>query len=138
MSNSIITYQTGLHATREQVVELYLANDWSSGKKPDGLMHHLENSHSVMTAWVDDRLIGLGNTLSDGRLVAYYSHLLVHPDWQGRGIGTEILSRLMRNYEGFHQQLLLADGKATEFYRKLGFVRAGETKAMWIFDGDEH
>jgi hypothetical protein len=44
----------------------------------------------------------------------------------------------MARYQGFHQQALLADGGAIEFYRRMGFVRAGRTEPMWIFDGDEH
>jgi GNAT superfamily N-acetyltransferase len=120
------------------VLKLYRANDWSSAEKPDELMHHLRNSHAAVTAWDADRLIGSANTLSDGKLVAYYSHLLVHPDYQGQGIGTEIARRLMQNYVGFHQQVLLADGRAIEFYQRLGFVPANETRSMWIFKGDEH
>lgn len=33
---------------------------------------------------------------------------------------------------------LLADGRAIDFYKKLGFVRAGSTEPLWIFDGHEH
>jgi hypothetical protein len=45
---------------------------------------------------------------------------------------------IMSRYDGFHQQVLLADGRATEFYRKCGFVRAGKTEPMWIYSGDDH
>lgn len=123
---------------REKVLALYRANGWSSADKPDALMHHLRQSHSVVSAWAGDELLGLGNVLSDGQLVAYYSHLLVHPDRQGDGIGTVIARRLMKRYADFHQQVLLADGKAIRFYERLGFEPAGETRSMWIFQGDEH
>ncbi len=120
------------------VVRLYAANEWSSAKKPEALTQALRNSHSVISAWSGDQLVGLGNALSDGFLVVYYPHLLVHPDHQGQGIGTEILRRLMAKYQGFHQHILLADGRAAEFYRKCGFTRAGNTQSMWIYDGDDH
>ena len=35
-------------------------------------------------------------------------------------------------------QMLTADGKAIDFYKKVGFVRAGQTESMWIYKGDEH
>jgi GNAT superfamily N-acetyltransferase len=138
MTNASIEYRNEFCPDVEKVLKLYRANDWSSAEKPDELMHHLRNSHAAVTAWDADRLIGSANTLSDGKLVAYYSHLLVHPDYQGQGIGTEIARRLMQNYVGFHQQVLLADGRAIEFYQRLGFVPANETRSMWIFKGDEH
>ena len=68
------------------VVRLYAANKWSSAKKPEALTQALRNSHSVIFAWSGDQLVGLGNALSDGFLVVYYPHLLVHPDHQGQGI----------------------------------------------------
>lgn len=123
---------------REKVLALYRANEWSSAEKPDALMNHIHESHSVVTAWEQGELVGLGNVMSDGQLVAYYSHLLVMPERHGQGVGTLIAKRLMDRYRDFHQQVLLADGRSTEFYRRLGFAPAGSTQSMWIFQGDEH
>jgi len=122
----------------ESVLALYRANGWSSAEKPALLRKALEGSHAVVSAWDGERLVGLGTTLSDGHLVFYYSHLLVHPDYQGQGIGTRITRILMEKYQGFHQHVLLADGRAVEFYKKCGFVRAGQTEPMWIYAGKEH
>lgn len=96
------------------------------------------NSHSLVTAWDDDCLVGLGNALSDGYLVVYYPHLIVHPDYQGKGVGKLILSKLQEKYHNFHQQILVADGKAVDFYTKNGFERAGQTQSMWIYTGKDH
>lgn len=123
---------------RHQVLALYRANRWSSAEKPDALLNHLRASHSVVSAWEGDQLIGLGNVLSDGQLVAYYSHMLVLPNWHGKGVGSQIAGRLMERYRSFHQQVLLADGRSIAFYERLGFSKAGSTQSMWIFQGDEH
>jgi GNAT superfamily N-acetyltransferase len=123
---------------QDQVLGLYTLNLWSSAGKPKELMSALSNSHSVVTAWDGVKLVGLGNAISDGYLVVYYPHLLVHPDYQGRGIGKMIIDRLKTKYEGFHQQILVADGKAIAFYEKCGFERAGETVPMWIYAGIDH
>lgn len=56
----------------------------------------------------------------------------------GSGIGSEILRRPRSRYEGFHQQVLIADGAAAEFRGAHGLVRAGRTEPMWIFAGAEH
>ena len=121
-----------------EVVELYRANGWSSAEKPVELLAALRNSHALATARIGGRLVGLGNAISDGHLVVYYPHLLVHPEFQGRGIGKRLMAALQERYRGFHQQMLTADGKALEFYRKMGFERAGKTEPMWIYAGHDH
>ncbi len=122
----------------DALVALYRANGWSTAEKPDLLFAALRNSHGLVTAWDKDTLFGLGNALSDGHLVVYFPHLLVHPAYQGQGIGREIMRRLMEKYRGFHMQILVSDRCATAFYEKCGFQRASDTVPMWIYDGDEH
>ena len=72
-----------------EVVELYRTVQWSSADKPDALHAGLVASHSLVTAWDEKLLVGLGNAISDGHLVVYFPHLIVRPEYQGKGIGTE-------------------------------------------------
>jgi len=90
---------------KEKIIKLYKANKWSSAKKPDLLYKALMNSDSLITAWDGNRLVGLGNAISDGYLVVYYPHLLVHPDYQGKGIGRMIFNKFQKKYGNFHQQM---------------------------------
>lgn len=121
-----------------EVIALYRANEWSSADKPEQLMSALCNSHTLVTARIGGELVGLGNAISDGSLVVYYPHLLVHPYYQGKGIGRKMMEAMQRVYGAFHQQMLTADGKAIEFYKALGFQRAGKTEPMWVYAGTEH
>ncbi len=138
MEQNVVNYSETRDLPADAIVCLYAANGWSSANKPEALGNALQNSHSLVSAWVSGQLVGVGNAMSDGFLVVYYPHLLVHPDYQGRGIGTEIMTRLMARYRDFHQHILVADERAVEFYRKCGFTRAGNTQSMWIYDGDDH
>ncbi|WP_456464339.1 GNAT family N-acetyltransferase [Lutibacter sp.] len=122
----------------EEIIQLYKANNWSSAEKPTELYNALINSHSLITAWNKEKLIGIGNAISDGYLVVYYPHLLVHPNYQGKGIGKMIMDKMQEKYKGFHMQMLTADEKAIDFYRKVGFKKAGNTQSMWIYKGNEH
>ena len=122
----------------EEVVELYAANGWSSADKPIQLMAALRNSHALVTARQAGRLVGIGNAISDGHLVVYYPHILVHPAFQGQGIGRQMMVAMLQKYAGFHQQMLTTDGRGIGFYQSLGFVRAGKTESMWVYAGDEH
>jgi len=121
-----------------EVIDLYRANGWSSAEKPKELMGALRNSHSLITARSSEKLIGLGNAISDGYLVVYFPHMLVHPTFQGQGVGKKMMAAMLERYAGFHQKMLTADGKAIEFYKSVGFVRAGKTEPMWIYTGNEH
>jgi GNAT superfamily N-acetyltransferase len=121
-----------------EVMDLYRANKWSAAEKPAQLMAALANSDCLVTARLENRLVGLGNALSDGHLVVYYPHMLVHPEFQRKGIGRKMMQAMQIKYSGFHQQMLVADGDAVEFYRSLGFAPAGSTQSMWIYSGSDH
>lgn len=139
-SERIMTIEISLNdqIEGEEVLALYRANEWSSAEKPERLLAALRGSHSLVTARIAGDLVGLANAISDGHLVVYYPHMLVHPQHQGKGIGRRMMEAMQCRYSYFHQQLLTADGDAIEFYRALGFVRAGKTEPMWIYSGDEH
>jgi GNAT superfamily N-acetyltransferase len=135
---SEITYCTTRELPRDGVLVLYGACRWASAEKPDQLMAALAGSHSVVSAWDGERLVGLGNAITDGGLVVYYPHLLVHPDYQRRGIGREIMRQLVARYEGFHQHAILADSEAAPFYRECGFTEPSGVRPMWIYAGSDH
>lgn len=133
-----IEYSDRKDLPAEDVLALYRANHWSSADKPAKLLQGLQNCHTVVSAWDGPLLVGLASALSDGCLVAYYSHVLVLPARRRQGVGRQLVQQLLQRYAGFHQQVLIADQDAQEFFQSLGFERAGSTQAMWIFDGDEH
>ncbi len=122
----------------DQVIHLNKANHWSSAEKPELLIKALNNSHSLISAWEGDKLIGLGNSISDGYLVVYFPHMLVLPEYQNKGIGSLIINRLKEIYKNYHQQMLVADGKAISFYKSAGFNTAHNCEAMWIYAGNDH
>ena|SRR5579872_300143 len=138
MNIPAVEYKETRDISIETILPLYQANGWSSAEKPAQLHKALTGSHALVSAWNGSRLLGLGNAISDGHLVVYYPHLLVLPEYQGRGIGTRLMEMLMTKYRDFHQHMLVADGRTIEFYKKCGFERAGKTEPMWIYAGHEH
>lgn len=135
-----MTFEISMHdqIQEAEVLKIYRANHWSSAQKPVQLMAALQHSHSLVTARQDGVLIGLGNAISDGHLVVYFPHLLVHPDFQNRGVGRLMMQAMLLKYKDFHQKILVAELQAITFYQSMGFVRAGQTEPMWIYAGTEH
>jgi GNAT superfamily N-acetyltransferase len=123
---------------QSEVLGLYRANSWSSADKPETLMKALRNSESLVTARREGELVGLANAISDGHLVVYFPHVLVHPDHQGEGIGKLLMNEMMEIYDGFHQRCLISDFEAVAFYQRLGFTRSSDMVPMWIYQGDDH
>ncbi|WP_249149867.1 GNAT family N-acetyltransferase [Bradyrhizobium liaoningense] len=78
------------------------------------------------------RLVGAGRALADGRDCAYLCDVAVHPDCQGRGLGREIIGRLLAHCRGHRKIILYAVPGKEGFYERLGFRRM--TTAMAIFD----
>lgn len=132
-----IQYRTTNDVDGEAILELYRCLDWSSVEKPEQLVRGLNNSDSLFTAWCDGKLIGLANAISDGHLVVYYPHVLVHPDFQGQGVGRRLVTSLRDKYRDFHQHSVLADKRAVAFYEQCGFTMS-PCAAMWIYDGSDH
>jgi GNAT superfamily N-acetyltransferase len=74
------------------------------------------------------RLVGFGRLVSDGVLHAMVYELMVAPDHQNLGIGTNILADLVRfcqDHDIRDIQLFCAQGKRN-FYEKRGFVSRPE------------
>ncbi|MCB9496487.1 MAG: GNAT family N-acetyltransferase [Fibrobacteria bacterium] len=120
------------HFDQDQLRDLFLSVGWSSGQYPDQLVVAMENSHRVISAWDGDRLVGLVNALSDGIMTAYFHYLLVHPDYHDRGIGKNLATLILGEYEGFARKVLIAYEEEVPFYEKLGFVVGSGKTPMFV------
>lgn len=77
--------------------------------------------HAV--AFEDGKPVATGRLLPDGHI----GRMAVLKDWRGRGIGAQILGRLMdrAREEGHREVVLSAQVQATAFYRRHGFAEEG-------------
>src|SRR5215204_6117647 len=68
------------------------------------------------------RLVGLVTAITDGALAAYIPHLEVLPEYQGSGIGTELMRRLLDELRSLYMVDLVCDPELEGFYRRFGMV----------------
>ena len=73
----------------------------------------------VVSAWEGDVLVGFARAISDGAFNAYISTVAVLPAYQKRGIGRELVRRLMDGRDGI-QFVLHANERAYPFYLHIG------------------
>ena len=115
------------------IIFSFLSVNWVSGKYPDRLYKALMNSSNVFTAWDDDRLVGLVRVLDDQEMLAYVHYVLVHPDYQGKGIASELIKRAKEEYKDFfYIEVMPKESKNATFYKKHGFKIMEDGVAMQI------
>lgn len=110
--------------TAQAFKALYDTTGWGPvSRSADYYASALTGSWCTRSVYDGARLVGFGRVISDGRLHAFITEMIVHPDFQRRGIGARLLAALL---EACHEagitdiQLFSAHSKSA-FYTRHGF-----------------
>ena len=95
------------------------ADDFDNGRTPNELLRSFENSFAVAIAWKNERVVGTARLLADGVCNAYLVDVWTAVGERRRGIGSEMVRRLLARVPGHHVALFTED--EIRFYRDLGF-----------------
>lgn len=110
------------------------------GRVGEKILRAFKNSALVCFAMADGRLIGTCRAITDGEYHAFVYDVAVHPEYQGRGIGKELMTRLLSQVRVW-RVMLVADEKVQGFYRQVGFASYDNVMAKcdqrWLFDQPE-
>lgn len=121
--------------SQEQVQQLFLSVGWVSGQYPQRLYKALMHSSTVLTVWDGDKLVGLIRTLDDSEMLAQIHYVLVHPDYQGKGIAGAMLERIKEKYKNYlYIEGMPEDEKNVPFYEKHGFQRMEHGATIQIYN----
>jgi GNAT superfamily N-acetyltransferase len=127
-----IVYKNTHHFSKKELQDLFLSVEWSSGHFPEKLVIAMRNFETVYSAWDEDRLVGLICAMDDGIMNAYVHYLLVHPDYQLKGIGKELVRHVKDHYKDYMRIVVVAyDGEA-KFYEYCGFEKSEDSSPMFI------
>ncbi len=125
---------------RDEYFSLFNTTGWNQEYQasPEDLERGNRNSWLVLCAYEEGKLVGFGRVVTDFVLHAMIFDMIVLPEYQGKGIGTLILARLVHQCRAHHIrdiQLFCAKGKRT-FYEKNGFeARADDAPGMQLRKG---
>lgn len=130
-----IEYKLDKKVDIDQLLALYESVGWNSyvELKKSAIEKIVLNSHHIIQAFDGKRLIGFVRSISDGVLYAIFQDLIVHPEYQRKGIGTTLVKKILELYESFPRKdyiRLFAEPGSESFYHSLGFCKCNLTPFM--------
>jgi GNAT superfamily N-acetyltransferase len=128
----LIKYKDIKNFNEAALKDLFLSVSWESGKYPERLQSAMQNSHTVVSAWDGEVLVGLINALSDNVMTVYFHYMLVHPQYQFNGVGTKMMKMMLEKYKDFKTKFLVSYESAERFYGKFGYKPVEKTTALYI------
>ncbi|AOK92250.1 GNAT family N-acetyltransferase [Paenibacillus polymyxa] len=123
---------------KKDFFSLYETTGWNSNGiyTPEILYRAICNSWYVITVYENDHLVGFGRILSDGVYQTFICDLIVHPDYQNKGMGRVILTQLLEKCKssGIRWVQLSSAKDKRSFYKKFGFQeRPADAPGMQLF-----
>jgi ribosomal protein S18 acetylase RimI-like enzyme len=142
MIHSEITFRPGPPAAHDYQ-QLFDTTGWNQQYRAtrEELYQAITNSWHVLSAYHKDELVGFGRVVSDGILYALICDLIVKPAYQGQGIGSTLLQKLIDRCQLQKIRviwLFSAKGKSA-FYKNFGFLeRPADAPGMQLLTPPNH
>lgn len=122
----MINYQTDLQNIEPRQLENFFVG-WKNPPNSQQLWEILNNSEfkvlAVSNIESELKIVGFVNGLSDKVLTVYINLLEVLPEFQKKGIGTILMSKMLELTKDFYMIDLVCDENLTDFYQKFGMKK---------------
>ncbi len=115
----------------EEIVDLYDAVGWEAyTQNTESLKRAFEKSTYVLVALIDEQVVGVARSISDEVSIHYLQDILIHPDFQKKGIGRELLNLILERFKDVRTHMILTDDeeKQLKFYESLGYKNTKSLK----------
>jgi GNAT superfamily N-acetyltransferase len=116
----MITYQESLEGVRVEQLRGGFFVGWPNPPAPEAHYRILAGSAAIVLALNGDEVVGFITAISDGVCSAYIPLLEVLPAYQGQGVGTELVQRMLAKLKNYYMVDLLCDTDVQPFYARLG------------------
>lgn len=125
MGTASVHYSNSVEGVRPDALLGGFFEGWTAPPAPTEHLQLLENSTHRVLAISGTQVVGFVSALSDGVLAAYIPLLEVLPSYRGRGIGRELVRRLLYEVGPLYMIDVICDEAVLPFYESLGFMKAG-------------
>jgi len=121
----LIYYTDDLTSVREDMLRGFFVG-WPRQPSTQQHLAVLRGSYRSVVAinHADNRAVGFVNMLSDGVLTAFIPWLEVLPEYQGQGIGEELMRRILEGTERFYSVDLVCDEALVTYYERFAMASA--------------
>ena len=124
--NRLIGYKTNDAISFEEILPLYEVVGWTNyTTNPTMLKNALEHSLFLISARDENgKLVGFLRAVGDGYSILYIQDIIVLPEYQRQGIGTQLLRQTLEHFKEVYQIILTTDSelKTIAFYEANGFT----------------
>lgn len=112
-----------------QLCDLFrVAAFWAEDRRPEEMEQVIAHSNPVVTAWDNSRLIGFSRATSDGLFRATIWDVVLHPDYQGSGLGRRLVETLIAHpHMNQVERTYLMTTHKQSFYERIGFEQNSTT-----------
>ena len=120
----LITYIENKPTSAKAIADLRISVGWP------GMVSYYANplmtSYYHIACYDNERLIGYVDTVSNGLTDSYIQDLMVDPTYQGQGIGTELMNRIinkLKEQKIYMISVIYGNEELASFYNKFGFFQ---------------
>ena len=108
-----------------EIKDIFISNGWESGNHTKMLVKAFSRaSHVVSVSDSNGLLIGIARSMDDGSWSANIDCVIVHKDFQKKGIGTIMMKALLQELGKIKYISVSPDNPETAaFYQKFGFYK---------------
>ncbi|MFM7425386.1 MAG: GNAT family N-acetyltransferase [Elainella sp.] len=106
---------------------------WAQNRSLEDWQIALTNSKPVVTAWDKERLVGFARATSDGIFRATIWDVVIHPDYQGAGLGRKLVQTVLAHpHVNRVERVYLMTTHQQTFYERIGFeVNSSTTMVLF-------
>lgn len=118
----MLEYKTNPGASPESIAALRRSVGW--GGMEAALRNPALRDYLQIACYDGDELVGFLDVVSNGVTDAYIQDVMVRPDYQGKGIGTELMNRAISRLKADHIYMIsviYGEEELRPFYERFGF-----------------
>ncbi len=121
-----IEYRLNKNITSSEFIEV-LKKSTLGKRRPiddlDTINAMIEHADIIVTAVIDNKIVGVARAVTDFNYCCYLSDLAVDEAYQKKGIGQKLIQRVQEQLKDKCKIILLSAPDATEYYPKIGFIQ---------------
>lgn len=116
-----MVYKYNESISPEALADLRESVGWNRMEKEYG--NPLMTSFFHIAVYDEDQLVGYIDSVSNGVTDAYIQDLIVRPDYQGKGIGTDLMKKMITSLKEKHIYIIsvVFEENLKPFYARFGF-----------------